>query len=129
MRQARIEKFSLMTIADALSRLDVREARLSLSSATGAAVNVSGRVRKIVRRDERCGLVIEPGDRNEPGGLIIFADCKKDAKTVKARKIRKGSLVLIRGKFSTFGTSAVCLSDCRLRIPEGELQMDNTLKK
>lgn len=112
MKKPTIEKFSLMTIADALSRLDVLEARIALSSATGANLCVSGRVRKVVRRDEQLKLVITPDD---PDGWIIFADCGPDAANVKRRKIRKGSAVSIRGKFATFGASAVCLSDCRLQ--------------
>jgi RPA family protein len=56
-------------------------------------------------------LVIEPGD---VPGFVVFADCQPDAAKVTARKIRKGSLVSVRGKLQSFGASAVCLSDCRL---------------
>jgi hypothetical protein len=55
--------------------------------------------------------VIEPGD---VPGFVVFADCLSDALTVKARKIRKGSPVSVKGKLQSFGASAVCLSDCRL---------------
>jgi hypothetical protein len=57
-------------------------------------------------------LVIEPGD---VPGFVVFADCRADAETVQARKIRKGSFVSVRGKFSTFGAVAVCLVDCQLQ--------------
>jgi hypothetical protein len=119
MKKPKIEKFSLMAISDALSRLDVCEARLSLLSAVGAVLQVSGRVRKLVKRDERYGLVIEPDDQT---ALIVFADCRGDAENVETRKIRKGSLVSIRGKFQTFGREAVCLIDCRLLMPEGRFE-------
>jgi hypothetical protein len=56
--------------------------------------------------------VIEPDDES---GFIVFADCLSDAEIVIKRKIRKGSLVRVKGKFQTFGALAVNLSDCRLR--------------
>jgi hypothetical protein len=56
--------------------------------------------------------VIEPDDES---GFVVFADCLSDAETVIKRKIRKGSSVRVKGKFQTFGASAVNLSDCRLR--------------
>ena len=79
----------------------------------GAVVDISGKVQKLVKREGQCKLVIEPG-ASVPG-FIVFADCRTDEKAVISRKIRKGSFVSIRGKFQTFGASAVCLSDCRLR--------------
>ena len=48
------------------------------------------------------------------GGFVVFADCLADLEKVKARKIRKGSLVSVKGKLQSFVASAVCLSDCRL---------------
>jgi hypothetical protein len=78
----------------------------------GAVVEVSGTVRKRVKRDGQCKLVIQLG-ASVPG-FVVFADCQPDAEKVRARKIRKGSLVAVRGKFETFGAAAVCLSDCRL---------------
>ncbi len=80
----------------------------------------------MVKRDEQCKLVIEPGE--VVPGFVAFADCQDDAETVRNSKIRKSSSVVIRGKLQSFGASAICLSDCRLRIPEDELQID-TLKK
>jgi hypothetical protein len=56
--------------------------------------------------------VIEPG-ASVPG-FIVFADCTSDAETVRNSKIRKGSLVRVKGKFQTFGASAVNLSDCQI---------------
>jgi hypothetical protein len=113
MRKGKLEKFTLTTIADALERdSDVESARDRLSKVVGAVVDVSGTVQKRVKRDGQCKLVIEPGD---VPGFVVFADCLKDAETVINSKIRKGSLVSVRGKFQTFGASAVCLSDCRLQ--------------
>jgi hypothetical protein len=83
-----------------------------LSQLVGAAVDISGTVRKRVKRDGQCKLVIQPDA--SVSGFVVFADCRSDAETVQARKIRKGSVVSVRGKFSTFGAVAVCLSDCRL---------------
>ncbi len=107
----KIEKFGLKAIADALDGSDVLTARDSLSELVGAAVDVSGKVQKVVKRNGQCKLVIEPSDVS---GFVVFADCWSDAEKVRARKIRKGSSVSVRGKFQTFGAVAVCLSDCRL---------------
>jgi hypothetical protein len=115
MRKGTIERFTLATIADAVSGSDVATARERLSAVVGAAVEVSGTVQKRVKRDGQCKLVIQPG-ASVPG-FVVFADCQPDAETVQARKIRKGSLVSVRGKFQTFGSAAVCLSDCQLQQP------------
>jgi hypothetical protein len=112
MGKGTIEKFGLKAIADALRGSDVQSARDSLSAVVGAVVEVSGTVQKRVRREGECKLVIEPGD---VPGFVVFADCRADAETVTARKIRKGSFVSVRGKFHTFGASAVCLADCQLQ--------------
>ncbi len=113
MGKGKLERFSLAAIADALDGSDVATARRSLSAVVGAVAEVSGKVRKRVRRDGQCKLVIEPG-ASVPG-FVVFADCRADAAKVTARKIRKGSLVSVRGKFETFGALAACLTDCRLR--------------
>jgi hypothetical protein len=112
MSRRKLERFSLDAIHDALNGSDVIKARLALSAVIGAAVEVSGTVLKRVKRDGLCRLVIEPG-ASVPG-FVVFADCQPDAAKVTARKIRKGSLVSVRGKLLSFGTSAVCLSDCYL---------------
>ncbi len=112
MRKLSVEKFGLSAIRDALTKFDLAEAREGLSFALGAAVDASGKVTKLVRRDEQCKLVIESGDAS---GFVVFADCLPDAKTVISRKIRKGSLVSVRGKLQAFGASAVNLIVCRLR--------------
>jgi len=77
----------------------------------GAVLDVAGKVQKVVKRDGQFKLVIEPG--NAPG-FVVFADFSEKSETLKKAKIRKGSLVSVRGKFQTFGAAAVCLSDCRL---------------
>ncbi len=112
MGKGTVEKFGLRAIADALRGSDVQSARDSLSQLVGAVVEVSGKVRKRVKRDGQCKLVIEPG-ASVPG-FVVFADCRSDAEKLRKAKIRKGSLVTVRGKFQTFGASAVCLSDCRI---------------
>jgi hypothetical protein len=112
MGKGKIEKFGLRAIADAVRGSDVATARASLSQLVGAAVEVSGKVLKRVKREGQCKLVIEPG-ASVPG-FVVFADCISDAEKVQARKIRKGSLVSVRGKLQTFGAKAVCLSDCRI---------------
>jgi hypothetical protein len=115
MGKGTVERFGVKAIADALARAaDLQSARDRLSQVVGAAVEVSGTVQKRVKRDGQCKLVIEPGD---VPGFVVFADCQRDAEKVQARKIRKGSLVSVRGKFQTFGAAAVCLSDCRLQQP------------
>jgi hypothetical protein len=112
MGKGKFERFSLSAIADAVSGSGVLAARDSLSQLVGAAVDVSGKVLKRVKRDGQCKLVIEPGD---VPGFVVFADCTSDAENLTKYNIRKGSLVSVRGKFQTFGASAVCLSDCRLQ--------------
>jgi hypothetical protein len=112
MGKGKFERFGLRAIADALDGSDVATARENLSKLVNSAVEVSGKVQKRVKRDGQCKLVIEPG--TSPG-FVVFADCRSDAETVQARKIRKGSLVSVRGRFQTFGAAAVCLSDCRLQ--------------
>jgi ribosome-associated protein YbcJ (S4-like RNA binding protein) len=112
MGKGTVEKFGLKAIVDALDGSDVLTARDRLSAVVGASVDVSGKVQKLVKRDGQCKLVIEPGDVS---GFVVFADCLTDAETVRNSKIRKGSLVSVRGKFQTFGALAVNLSDCRLR--------------
>jgi primosomal replication protein N len=113
MGKGTVEKFGLKAIADAVRGSDVQTARESLSQLVGAAVEVSGKVQKRVKRDGQCKLVIEPG-ASVPG-FVVFADCRTDAETVINSKIRKGSSVRVKGKLLTFGASAVCLSDCRLQ--------------
>jgi hypothetical protein len=110
--KGKIERFSLTAILDALNGSDVATARDSLSPLVGAVVDVSGKVQKRVKRDGQCKLVIEPGD---VPGFVVFADCLSDAENLTKLNIRKGSLVRVKGKLRTFGASAVCLSDCRLR--------------
>ncbi len=80
--------------------------------AVGAVRDICGKVQKAVKRDGQCKSVIQPGDAL---AFTVFADCLNDAEKIQSRKIRKGSLVSIRGKFQTCGAMAVCLEDCRLR--------------
>jgi hypothetical protein len=113
MGKGTIERFGLKAISDALARAaDMQSARENLSKLANSVVEVSGTVQKRVKRDGQCKLVIEPGD---VPGFVVFADCRADAETVRNSKIRKGSLVRVKGKFQTFGAAAVCLSDCRLQ--------------
>jgi hypothetical protein len=107
------ERITLKSISEAIGQFghDARSARSALSSTIGAALDVSGKVLKRVKREGQCKLVVQPGD---VPGFIVFADCLSDAAAVEARKIRKGSTVAIRGELLSFGLSAVCLTDCRL---------------
>ncbi len=112
MGKGTVERFGLKAIADALARAaDLQSARDNLSQLVNSAVEVSGTVQKRVKRDGLCRLVIEP--RDVPG-FVVFAECNLDYIAVTNSKIRKGSLVSVRGKLQSFGASAVCLSDCRL---------------
>ncbi len=108
MGKGTVERFGLKAIADALARAaDLQSARENLSKLVNSVVEVSGTVQKRVKRDELCRLVIEPGD---VPGFVVFADLEPDA-----AKVRKGSFVSVRGKLRSFGSAAVCLSDCRLQ--------------
>ncbi len=113
MKKPKLEKLGLAAIQTVLTNIDIETARKSLAFAVGAVVEVSGKVQKCVKREGQCKLVIEPGD---VPGFIVFADCRTDEKAVISRKIRKGSSVRVKGKLLTFGASAVCLSDCRLKL-------------
>jgi hypothetical protein len=123
MGKGTVKKFGLKAIADALRGSDVQSARDSLSQFVGAAVDVCGNVEKVAKRDGKVRLVIQPGD---VPGFVVFADCTSDAETVRDSKIRKGSLVSVRGKFQTFGSAAVCLTDCRLQGNSKEKQQKNS---
>jgi hypothetical protein len=114
MKKPKLKKLGLSAIQTVLNNTNsnVEMARESLAFAIGASVDVAGRVQKVVKRDGQCKLVIEPGD---VPGFVVFADCLSDAETVTNSKIRRGSSVWVKGKFRTFGASAVCLSDCRLQ--------------
>ena len=79
--------------------------------AKGALLRISGPVQKVVKRDDQCKLVIRSLN---PAGKIIFADCYRIRDLIAACKIRKGSVVAVQGKVSSFGSGAVCLSDCFL---------------
>ncbi len=126
MGKGTVERFGLKAIADALARAaDLQSARENLSKLVNSVVEVSGTVQKRVKRDGQCKLVIEPGD---VPGFVVFADCWSDAAKVTARKIRKGSLVSVRGKFQTFGAAAVCLSDCQLQQPATQKKKGEHLK-
>jgi hypothetical protein len=112
MGKGTVEKFGLKAIADAVRGSDVQSAREDLSQIVGAAVDILGTVLKRVKRDGQCKLVVEPGD---VPGFVVFADFSEKSETLKKAKIRKGLSVSVRGKFQTFGASAVCLSGCRLK--------------
>jgi hypothetical protein len=99
MGKGKLERFSLAAIAKAVSGSDIETARRSLSAVVGAAVDVSGKVQKVVKRDG-CKLVIEPSNVL---GFVVFADCLSDAETVRASKIRRNSSVRLKGKLQTFG--------------------------
>jgi hypothetical protein len=114
MKKPKLKKFGLSAIQKVLSNSDIETARKSLAFAVGASVDVSGKVQKLVKREGQCKLVIELG-ASVPG-FVVFADCLKDAENFTKLHIRKGSFVSIRGKFQTFGASAVCLSGCRLKL-------------
>jgi hypothetical protein len=111
MRKTEIEKFSIKAIAGAVSRSDLAVVRSALFEMIGAVLDVSGKVRKVAKREGVCRLVIEPGD---VPGFIVFADCRGDAENLRNHKIRKGSLVSVRGNLQSFGAMAVSLDDCKL---------------
>jgi ribosome-associated protein YbcJ (S4-like RNA binding protein) len=102
-----------------------KQAKSVLPFAVGAVLDIGGKCQKVVKRAGLCKLVIEPENAPE---FIVFANCSADVETVRARKIRKGTSVLIRGKFASYGSKAVCLSDCRLML-EGNLERLRTQKK
>jgi ribosome-associated protein YbcJ (S4-like RNA binding protein) len=104
---------------------NARQVKSILAFPVGSVLDVRGKVQKVVKRDGQCKLVIEPENAPE---FVVFANCSADVETVRARKIRKGTSVLVRGQFASYGSKAVCLIDCRL-MPEGNLEQLGTLKK
>jgi hypothetical protein len=90
---------------------NTKQMKSVLAFPVGSVLDVRGKVQKVVKRDGQCKLVIEPANAL---GFIVYADCTSDTETVRNSKIRKGSPVSVRGKFQTYGSMAVCLSDCRL---------------
>lgn len=114
MRKPKIKRFSLETIVETVRRLsDLNAARLELAFAVGVILEVSGTVRKVVKRDGSSKLVVEPGD---VPGFVVFADCPGELEANDNQLypiIRKGSRVTVRGSLLTFGAAVVCLSDCR----------------
>jgi hypothetical protein len=127
MGKGKLEKFGLKAIADAVRGSDVLTARRNLSKLVNSVVEVSGTVQKRVKRDGQCKLVIEPG-ASVPG-FVVFADCQPDAEKVRARKIRKGSSVSVRGKLASFGAVAVCLDDCRFTCSARSGNFSSKLRK
>ncbi len=112
MKKGKVEKFSILTIAETVKREGWRAANERLSFAIGSRLDVSGTVQKVVKRDGQCKLVIEPDSMS---GFVVFADCLSDAENIRNHKIRKGSSVAIRGKLISFGARAACLSDGKLQ--------------
>ncbi len=88
-----------------------KQAKSVLPFVVGAILDIAGKVQKVVKRDGQCKLIIEPGD---VPGFVVFADFTSDAENLINPKIRKGSLVRVKGKLQTFGAAAVCLSDCQI---------------
>ena len=118
MRKPDIRKLSIETIVEAIRRSDVKTARIELAFAVSAAVEVSGTVQKVVRRDGGSKLVIEP---DEVLGFVVFADCPGELETNNNQLypiIREGSRVTVRGSLVSFGGRAFSLSDCLLRMPK-----------
>ncbi len=70
-------------IAHTVSRLDLLPTCERLSFPLGAAMDVSGKVRKLVMREAQMKLVIEPDDVS---GFVVFADCLPDAENLRKRK-------------------------------------------
>ena len=110
MRKGTIEKFALTTIADAVSRFGILAAHKRFAGLIGAVLDVSGVVEKFPKREGICRLVIRP---NDVPGFVIFANFPCDRDELKKRKIRKGSIVSVRGRLTSFGAAAVCLNDCK----------------
>ena len=76
----------------------------------GVMLRVSGIVQKFVKRDGLCRLVVQTVTKK-----VVFSNfLLSDSVLLKARKIRKGSKVDLIGKVTSFGLSAVCLSECYL---------------
>ena len=111
MEKGKVEKFSLQTVVDATGISGLESAKSSLAFARGSLVDVSGKVRKVGKREGIYRLVIEPGD---VPGFVVFADFDAEPKNLAKPKIRKGSRVVLCGRFESFGASAVCLVGCRV---------------
>ena len=83
--------------------------------AVGVKVRFTGTVLKVVRRSEALRLVLDLSVG--PGGFEkVFANFSADV--FKANKVRKGKVITIAGQLLCYGSSAVCLSGCKI-IAEG----------
>lgn len=79
--------------------------------AVGVKVRLSGTVRKVVRRSEALRLVIDL-PAGSGGFSVVFANFNADV--FKANEIRKGKSITVEGKVISYGSSAVCLSGCKI---------------
>ena len=83
--------------------------------AVGVKVRFTGTVLKVVRRSEALRLVIDLSAG--PGRFsVVFANFVKDV--FKANKMRKDKPVTVEGKVISYGSSAVCLSGCKIIAEE-----------
>ncbi len=116
MRKGTLERFTLAAIADALDGSDVEAARRSLSAVVGAVVEVSGKVRKRVKRDGQCKLVIEPGASRLVRSGAAVSIIQSRPQTIHAT----GSRFHQTSKTATPLLFPLELSACNIRLREDE---------
>lgn len=75
----------------------------------GLIVRIHGVIFKVIRRDGCLRLVVD-SER-----LRAFANFETDV--FKEHSLRKGKIVTVEGKITFIGSSAICLSDCKI-IPD-----------
>ncbi len=85
--------------------------RSPLRCKIGTVVGIAGKVRTVVNRDGRCKLLIKPDD---VPGFTVFAEFFEKLEILKRLKIRRGSAVVVRGRYVSYGAKTICLFDCCL---------------
>jgi hypothetical protein len=110
---------TLAEIIKALDRLELNDARTQPYQSKGAALSITGKVEKLIKRHGGVRLFVKPDQpESEARCMMIFAEFDGVAEQERVIKagIRKNSMVSFTGKFQTFGGAAVNINGCFLSL-------------
>lgn len=93
-------------IFDAVKTQGLNQARKDIAPFVGSRLVSSGKITKISRRDGKIKLLIQSES------IKIFADFRTNADFLF--QVGRGQTVAVSGKFLSFGSEAICLSQCIL---------------
>ena len=105
------KQIALEEIAHALDAHSLAGARALLADYTGARLKVSGIILKLVKRDG-VKLIVKAETTNRSFEILATLTAAEGKKFIDA-KVRKNTPIALSGKFQSFGTHAVTLTDCR----------------